>query len=560
MDIKTIKSKYTMLKKNILKLFTIFLFGTLFTTSCNDDLNEVTSLETDRIFAPVKFTSSNTKTLVTFTWVPVNDAVSYTLQVSLDSLDYSNLVLDTTLTEHTYTQEFGGATQYYARLMANSSDIEKKSKYNTLSFKTPSENLFSGFGTSNNTGSIYSAYMTDFNTLTIKWSPGANVTHLILTSQDESTRDSISLTSEEIASGIKTVSSLSNSKWKVQIYNRTIPRGTTHGTIEGDILLNVGDDLQATLNSAIDGQTIVLAGGGVFNVGSAAFKLDKSIKLRGLSTDNRPVVCLKEGSATATSTLLGFAEGSTIQSVKFENIDFTGYVDNNTSSTKIGYLFNNNTLTNVTKLTFTNCNIHNFGNTPMRIQGNKNQVIDSLSFNGCVIYDIGFSSTYAIVNSNSSDFINSIEIKNSTIYNFKGSLVLRTGQPLKSVTISNCTINQGMQDASSARYLMDFSNATFNGDGINIKNCILGQTGNVLGANGLRLGVEVKPNISGTYYTSDYTDDPIPPGATSSSIKSTMTSYSGVSTSLWVDPANGTFKLADLNFAGAKKAGDPRWW
>ncbi|MFV0470411.1 MAG: hypothetical protein ACK5L7_00025, partial [Paludibacteraceae bacterium] len=68
------------------------------------------------------------------------------------------------------------------------------------------------------------------------------------------------------------------------------------------------------------------------------------------------------------------------------------------------------------------------------------------------------------------------------------------------------------------------------------------------------------PNISGTYYTSDYTDDPIPPGATSSSIKSTMTSYSGVSTSLWVDPANGTFKLADLNFAGAKKAGDPRWW
>ena len=85
-------------------------------------------------------------------------------------------------------------------------------------------------------------------------------------------------------------------------------------------------------------------------------------------------------------------------------------------------------MTTVSKLSFANCNMHNFGNTPMRVQGTKNQVIDSLSINGCIINDIGFSSTYAIVNSNSADLINAIEITNSTIYNFKGSLVLRTGQ------------------------------------------------------------------------------------------------------------------------------------
>lgn len=541
-----------------LKTAIIFSIALGMLSACKNEEN----LELPYLFRPINFAVELNKTVATLSWAAVDSAKSYTLQISEDSL-FNTVLIDTTLDVQTFTKELGGETKYFAQVRANASDETMNSKFNSkLSFKTPKENIFTGFGTSNNTGTIYSAYMTGFNTLTVKWQPGANVTHLILTSADQSVKDSVPLSSSEMASGVAIVPSLVNSKWKVQIYNNTFLRGTTSGIVEGDVLLNAGDDLQTALNNATEGQIIVLAGNSIFNVGSTTYRFSKSVKLRGASPSQRPVVCLTAGTGTppsTTSSTLGFLDGSTIQSVKFENIDFTGYVDNSTSSTKIGYLFNNNTMTTVSKLSFTNCNMHNFGNTPMRLQGGKNQVIDSLSMNGCVINDIGFSSTYAVVNTNSADFINAIEITNSTIYNFKGSLILRTGQTLKSVKVTNCTIDQGMQDPGSSRYLMDFNTASFTSEGVTIQNCIFGLTGNVKGANGIRYVAGTTYSNIGSYYTSDYVDDPIPAGTTSSSIKSSMTAYSGASTSLWKNSLNGDFGFSNSSFAGAKTAGDPRW-
>ena len=528
-------------------------------SACTDKAD----LELPYIFRPINFNVALNKTEATITWAPVDSAISYTLQISTDSIAYTNPVVDTTLTKLSFVKEFAGDTQYYARIRANASDVNKSSKFNqTLSFKTPKENLFQGYGTSINTGVLYSAYMTDFNTLTIKWAPAVNVTHLILTNENASVKDSVLISPAEALAGIKIVPSLTNSVWKIKLFNKTILRGTTNGTVEGDILLRSGDDLQAALNNAANGQVIVLQSGAVFNVGSGTYRFNKSIKVRGTLTSTRPVVCMTVGISTppsGTSSMLGFLDGSSMQYVKFENIDFTGYVDNNTSATKIGYLFNNNTMTTVSKLSFANCNLHNFGNTPMRLQGNKNQVIDSLSINGCIINDIGFSSTYAVVNSNSADLINAIEISNSTIYNFKGSLVLRTGQSLKSVKVTNCNIDHGMQDGGSARYLMDFNNATFTGGGVTISNCVFGQTGAAMGANGIRSVAGTPVSIKGSYYTTDYVDDPIPAGATSTSIKPNMTSYKKASTALWTDPVTGNFKLLDTSFVGKGVAGDLRW-
>jgi hypothetical protein len=264
---------------------------------------------------------------------------------------------------------------------------------------------------------------------------------------------------------------------------------------------------------------------------------------------------------TSSSSMLGFVDQSLLDYVKFENIDFTGYCDNSNVSTKIGYLFNNNLMTTVKNLSFTNCNLHNFGNTTMRVQASKNQVIDTLSFNGCVINEIGYSSTYAIVNSNSADFINNINFKNCTVYNFKGSLVLRTAQTLKSINITNCTINQGMQDPGSARYLIDLNTAAFVGTGgVTIKNCILGSSGAALGANGMRYATGTPVSITGSYFTSDYVDTSIPPGTTSTSIKGNMTAYSGASTSLWNGPTTGDFTLKDKTFVGKGTTGDLRWY
>lgn len=521
-----------------------------FTTSCNDIYNEVKTLQTDRLFRPINFAAALNKTQVTFTWAAVDSAASYTLQVSTDSLDYSAPVLDKTITDLKYVQEFAGATQFYARIRANASTETKTSKFNnTLSFKTPAENIFNG----------YTTLMTALNEITVKWTPAANVTQLVLKASDNTTK-TVQLSASDISSGTKVITSLSNSNYTVQIYNNNVVRGAVSVVVEGDVYLPAGTDLLAAITSATAGQIIVLEPGALYLMGSSTYRLSQNVKVRGLLPTNLPVLAMTSGTATATSSMLGFVDGSSIGSVTFENIDFTGYCENNTANVKIGYLFNNNVLTTVGSLSFNNCKLRNFGNTPMRLQGSKNQVIDVLTFSNCTIYDIGFSSTYAIVNSNSADLINTINFTNCTAYNFKGSLVLRTGQTLKSVNITNCTINQGMQDPSSARYLIDLNTAVFSGSGVTIKNCIFGSTGAALGANGIRYASGTPVSITGSYYTSDYVDDPVPVGATSTSIKSSMTLYSGASTALWNAPLTGDFTLKDTKFAGKTVAGDLRWY
>ena len=551
------------IKNRLFPAFIAFVISVGAFTSCNDD-TQLKSLP--YLFRPINFNVSLYKTVATISWAKVDSAKAYRLQISTDSL-YKTLVTDTTITQLIFTKELAGETSFYARIKTIASDTTKNSKYNsTLTFKTPKENLFIGFGTKNNTGNLYSAYMNNAKTLDIKWQPAANTTHLILTSADGSVRDSVSLLSADITTGEKVVPALNNSTWKVQIYNGKILRGTTYGLVEGDIILTSGGDLSATLNNATAGQVIILTGGFNYTLGGSEYKFSKNVKIRGTSPSvNRSVVCLTNIGVTTpptgSSNMMSLVTASALDSIVFENLDISGYVDNNPANVKIGYLYSNKVASTLSNLKFINCNIHNFGNTPTRVSGGTNQVITNLTYNGCVINDIGFTSTYAIVNTNSADLINNINLLNSTIYNFKGSLITRTGSSLSSITISNCNINQGMQDGSSARYLLDLNTATFNGSGgVSIKNCIFGQTGapsTTVGANGFR--GTVIPVITGSYYTTDYIDDPTPAGLTSTSLKSKMNAYSGKSTDLWNGPSTGDFSLKDTNFAGKTSSGDLRW-
>ena len=529
-------------------------------SACKQDEPE---MEMPYLFRPINFNAELNKTIATISWAKVDSAISYTFQLSEDSL-FNTMLVDTVTNQLSYIKELAGETVFFARVRANASDTTKNSKFNAkLSFKTPKENLFQGFGTSNNTGKLFSAYMTDVKTLTIKWLPGANVTHFIATPADLSSRDSIPISASEALVGIKTIVVTANSCWTIKIYNNKIVRGTATGIIEGDIILNTGDDLTSAITNATDGQVIVIAPGAIIKTGSATNRLGKNIKVRGLSASNRPVLCMTAGTPSATSSMLGFVDGSTIDYVKFENIDFTGYCDNSNTAIKIGYLFNNNLMTTVKNLSFLNCNMHNFGNTPMRLQAGKSQVIDTLSFNGCMFNEIGFVSTYAIVNVNSADYINNIYFSNCTAYNFKGSLILRTvAAPvvatMGTINLTNCTINQGMQDATNARYLID-ANGTAITNGITVKNCIFGNTGGAIGANGIRKVATATTTITGSYFTSDYVDDPVTI-VTSYSIKSLMSSYAGASTSLWNDPVSGNFTLKASTFPGKSVAGDLRWY
>lgn len=526
-------------------------------SSCKEDAN----LEMPRIFRPIGLAVEMNKTVATISWAQVENAVNYNLQISTDSINFdANKVLDITTDKLLYVQELGGETLYYVRLYANSSNTEKQSKYNTLSFKTPAENIFSGFGTSINTGKIFSAYMTDIKTLTIQWQPGSKVTHLIL-SAGEGSRDSLVISAAEAAAGKKVISSLANANWYIKIFNNKIQRGKTYGLVEGDIVLQSGEDLLSAMSSAPSGSVILLAGGANFPIGGSSYNFGQNIKIRSASITNKSVICMTAGTPTSTSNLFGIVASAVIDSLVFENIDFTGYCDNNPQSTKVAYLFSNKTMCNVKDLTFRNCVIRNFGNTPMRISNGSKQVFENLTFNGCIINEIGYSSTYAIVNTNSEDLVNNINFLNSTIYNFKGSLVLRTGFSMSSINISNCIINQATQDPGSARYMLDLNTTVFpTGKGVTIRNSIFGNAGSDKGANGIRYASGTQISISGSYFTSDYVDDPNPLGATSTSIKALMTAYAGSSTDLWTNPVNGVFTLKAASFPGKGIAGDLRWY
>jgi hypothetical protein len=535
--------KYKM--KPVLAVLIVFCFIGSF-TACE---NEETPLELPYLFRPVNFKASLNKTVATFSWAKVDSAVSYTLQVSTDSLNFTAPVVDTTITGLNYSYEFAGSTEFFARVKANDADPAKDSEFNLIVFSTPSENIFEG----------YISEMTGWQTVLIKWLPGSKVTNLMITSQDQTTK-SVPIPAANAASGEILVTDLTNSVYSVKIQNGSILRGTVSVLVEGDVLLNPGDNLVTAIDNAVPGQVIVLAQGEIYSVGIATYRIGKNIKIKGENPYNLSVVCMTEGGPTSTTSMLNFVDGSAMNFVRFENIDFTGYCGNNPAGTKIGYLFNNNVLTTVSNLSFNNCRLHNFGNTPMRLQGAKNQVIDTLIFNSCTIFDIGFSSTYAVVNSNSADLFNNINFINCTVYNFKGSLILRTGQTLKTVNVTNCTIDQGMKDDGSSRYLIDLNTAVFTGSGVTIKNCVIGKTGGAKGANGIRYVDGTAVTVSGCFYTSDYVDDPIPMGTTSTSLKPRMTSYNGTEANLWTDPLNGIFTLKDTGFAGKGWSGDLRWY
>ena len=537
----------------IIKTTVILSIITGLFTACKNEEN----LEFPYLFRPVNFAVELNKTVATLTWASVDSAKSYTLQISQDSL-FKSVLVDTTLAKLTFVKELGGETKYFARVRANASDVTKNSKFNsTLSFTTPKENIFTGFGTNSNTGKVYSAYMTGFNTLTIKWQPGANTTHLILLSADGAVRDSVPLSASQITSGVAVVPALKNSNWKVQIYNKTFLRGTTYGLIEGDVLVHTGEDLVTALNSATSGQVVLLEGGATFTVGSSAYIFTKSVKIRSTSTSLKSVICMTSGTPTTTSNSLGI--GAAMDSLIFENIDFTGYCDNNSSSTKIGYLFNNKTGYTVGDIKFRNCNIHNFGNSPFRLSGGNHR-ITNLVFNGCIINESGFSSGYAIVNiSKSADYIDNISFLNSTLYNFSYpviSIVQSAATTMNSVIITNCTFNQTTQNTGASRVLFNFDYMNIT-NGIAISKCIFGSSGATTAGLKATNGTAT-PTLSGSYYTSDFVDETLVGGA-NYSMKAKMTAYSGAANALWNNPTNGDFSLKDNTFAGKGIAGDLRW-
>jgi hypothetical protein len=240
-------------------------------------------------------------------------------------------------------------------------------------------------------------------------------------------------------------------------------------------------------------------------------------------------------------------------SLVFQNLNISGYPDNNSANTRLRGMFDQDVTLpcNIGSIKYSNCVAHNFDRHLVRLRGTATQVIGNVEIESCVLYDYAFGSNYGVINSSAAaSAINNFKISNSTIYNTRGAIIsYSNGKACQGITIKNCTFNQLAMDASTSRYIIDLNGTTGTGV-ITVSNCIFGSSSAI--ANGIRPNT-MTMSIAGSYFTSDFND------GTTFPIKSFLTAYSGASTALWTNPENGIFTYLDTNFPGLTTAGDPRW-
>jgi hypothetical protein len=184
-------------KYNIALSLILMLFLPLFMVSCDEE----SVVEAPRLFRPALFTSSINGSEVTLTWVPIANA-SYSLEVSRDSFLFENelqvIPLDE-LSKYKLT-DLWSLSRYSARIKSVSKDASiDDSEWNQITFKTGQENI------------LYSIGLDDigFDYVNLKWDKSKIVTHIIVSSEGSSDR-TVTLSSEDITSGMKRIEGLNS--------------------------------------------------------------------------------------------------------------------------------------------------------------------------------------------------------------------------------------------------------------------------------------------------------------------------------------------------------------
>jgi hypothetical protein len=548
MTMATNNNKLLYMKKILINIgLLIGLFAAFSLNACKENIDPVVEeLSFSRAFSPINLSAViSNQTTVTITWAAVKDADQYVLEIYQGTdVTTGTLITTETLTSDvlTYSILLTGDTKYVARLKAISAlNGVEDSKWSEVAFTTAPENLFTN----------YNSYLSGLNQCIVNWKPGQNVTGLVFVNGSNTIPYTLNAT--EIANGSATVSSLPNASYTVRLMYNTVVRGITNVLIEGDVLLPAGGDLKATIKGMSAGQVLILENGATYGL-AYADTITTSIKIRAIYTANQPVIYLASAATGQSNHMFDIAASVTSSdSLVFENVTLTGYYDNGTTTRHRGFIDEEATAFDIGTIKFKNCILRNSGRSAIRLRGGSySQVIRNVIFDGCIMYDYAWDSHYGVLNGGAGGNFYNITFKNSTLYNLRGGIINYTaGAGCTSVLVDNCTFNQIMMDASTARYFIDFGSGTNNTSAgpITISDCIFGQT------SAIALGVRnsaMTLSVAGSYYTSDF-------ATTATTLSSLCTSYAGASSALWKAPLTADFTFLDTSFAGKTDAGDPRW-
>lgn len=527
------------MKRNIFRTCVLGL-GLLSLASCDDPMDELTSLIYDRVFSPIDFEArSITENSVKLQWVKSEGADTYTIEIFADdSLTFEGepvqTITDITEAQIPYTvSNLVYDTKYSARIMAiDADDADRNSKWHGVYFRTAAQQIFN---------SIPESSISD-RSVTVTWPAGEEVTRITVT--DANTGAIVinkDLTAEEIAEGKVVVNGLTpETSYTIKLYNNDKERGSksfkTIIDLNGATTVSPDEDFGALLEAATDGQVFALYGGTYTiageNGGAGNAQIKKNITIKGIYPTNLPTIKgrfqLDDGASLSLNQIIldGADNESTDQAFNYKTEGATYDV-----------------------LDVQNCEIKNFGKGLIYL--NVASTINKVTFNNCLIHNI---------ECDGGDFfdsrkgrINETNLTNSTIYASAtardfirmddASESMGGGTPI--INIKNCTID-GVANASSKRLLY----VRYVGNDINWENNLVTNT-EAMFSNQSKTSVP-------TFKNNIYFNTP-----NLKSIVEKGNLFTDDSATWDVDPkyqdtANGDFTVTNEDVS-SKGVGDPRW-
>lgn len=500
-------------------------------TSCEDKIDPlITELQVSRVFSPTGLTAViRNLTTVELQWNYREDAHHYILEISQDSLQFTNIILTRTVMpgEIPVQETLGGDTRYSARVKAVSSGGVADSKWVSTTFRTAPENIFLA---------LPAGARPQVDAVTLRWQPASNVTHIIINPGNiEKT-----LTDTEKAAGETVISGLSaNVLYSFTIYNGPFNRGTISvNTLKVANVLPT-DDLLARIIAAPDGAELVIAPG-TFTIG--AVDINKSITLEGQDPYDKPEV---RGN---------FTSASTVNSIVLKRIVFI-------PDGSVSQFFNALVSAQITSLTIDECDISGYTNSLISSTNtsSSNGKFTNILIKNSYIYDILPATGGDGLDFRAAGAVTNLTVLNSTFANSFRSF-LRV-QATANIVFRNCTFYKictgGAINDSNNTGLFRITGA---GSTFEVRNCLFVETGRGDASDPLRGGVWTRNasnmNVEAPVYSNNNVFD------CNFIFSGLYTAASQVSATeinpAFVDAPGGNFTVTNQTLKD-RNVGDPRW-
>ena len=537
--------------------------------SCTDDNDWDVDSSHDRLFGAtedgISVTAAETSATVEFSAPQPKESntgnIYYIIEVSKDSL-YDDVEMggenaivygeDKSITSSpAEITGLDGDTEYYLRLKVMS-DTKKESRWNYYNdgepFETLAEQLF------------IESEIVRGDTYIVKWTPGAEVTNIIVTPSDGSEPMNIDLrnNADAIANGEYRVEGLTPSTtYTFEIYNEDTRRGTlTLATMasmpSADYLYPLPSTVTVISQSLLDdiaAEAIAQSGNADNYSVTIGIPAGSTISMYGTDeeTGEQTNVTIPDGMSV---TFFGIAGGETPTLNMDKGIDIGGshaYIrfDNvRLVDTGCQYFINQSDACTIGgDLSFSNCTMTDFERSIIRMQSDAAKSINEVNIDNCVMTNMSYGNGYSVLYWNNAAYtVGTVNITNTTFDTFARSFLEVTNSNTGTINISNSTFYNG---PASGRYFIDANNCA-QAD-VNLTRCIFALSPDPTNCRGIRT-----PNgnvvINEVYFTNDFV-------LTSNAFEPT-TQLELSSTQLFLNPAEHDFTIQERGI----EAGDPRWY